>query len=304
VNRTIHVTSLGGGRVVDLRVKLGDFVKKGETLLAISSPDLGAAFADYQKALADERNAKKGLDREQLLFDRGAVAEKTCRSRRTPRKRRGWTLRRRNSGYGYWAGPAAAERPAGASGAGFGNDRRTECSWIRGSQGHRQHSQPVHDSRPVRKSGWSVTFSRTIWAKVHLGDAAEIRLNAFPERTFKGIVADISRVLDPGRDRQGAYLCSGTARGCCGQACMRSRPSARASCGRAWWCRLRRSCACTTRIGSSAKEGPNRFRRVEVEVNGATSDGMQEITGGSEGGGGSGAERARLLRRRWRRRKE
>jgi len=30
VNRTIHVTSLGGGRVVDLRVKLGDFVKKGE----------------------------------------------------------------------------------------------------------------------------------------------------------------------------------------------------------------------------------------------------------------------------------
>lgn len=29
VTRTIHVTSLGGGRVVDLKVKLGDSVKRG-----------------------------------------------------------------------------------------------------------------------------------------------------------------------------------------------------------------------------------------------------------------------------------
>ncbi len=29
VNRTIHVTSLGGGRVIDLKVKLGDTVNEG-----------------------------------------------------------------------------------------------------------------------------------------------------------------------------------------------------------------------------------------------------------------------------------
>src|SRR4029077_1675452 len=34
-------------------------------------------------------------------------------------------------------------------------------------------------------------------SEVHLGDAAEIRLNAFPDRVLKGRVADISRVLDP-----------------------------------------------------------------------------------------------------------
>ena len=33
--------------------------------------------------------------------------------------------------------------------------------------------------------------------KVALGDVAEIRLNAFPDRAFHGRVADISRVLDP-----------------------------------------------------------------------------------------------------------
>ena len=68
VNRTIHVTSLGAGRVVDLRVKLGDNVKKGQTLLVISSPDLAAAFSDYQKAKADEALSHKALDRAQMLL--------------------------------------------------------------------------------------------------------------------------------------------------------------------------------------------------------------------------------------------
>jgi len=44
VNRTIHVTSPGSGRVVDLRVRLGDSVKRGQDLLSIYSADLAGAF--------------------------------------------------------------------------------------------------------------------------------------------------------------------------------------------------------------------------------------------------------------------
>ncbi len=50
VNRTVPVLSLGGGRVVEIRVRLGDDVKKGQVLLLIGSPDLGSAFSDYQLA--------------------------------------------------------------------------------------------------------------------------------------------------------------------------------------------------------------------------------------------------------------
>ncbi len=76
VNSTIHVTSQGSGRVVALNVRLGDYVNKGKVLLSIHSADLAGAFSDYQKAAADEHLAKKGLDRAQLLYSRGALAEK------------------------------------------------------------------------------------------------------------------------------------------------------------------------------------------------------------------------------------
>ena len=41
INSTIHVTSQGSGRVVELKVRLGDYVKKGQVLLSIHSADLG-----------------------------------------------------------------------------------------------------------------------------------------------------------------------------------------------------------------------------------------------------------------------
>ena len=74
VNRSVPVVSLGSGRVVDIKAKLGDNVSKGQVLLLINSPDFSSAFSDYQKFKADEELAQKQLARAQLLYDKGAIA--------------------------------------------------------------------------------------------------------------------------------------------------------------------------------------------------------------------------------------
>ena len=76
VNRSVPVLSLAGGRVVEIRTKLGDDVKKGQVLLEINSPDVSAAFSDYQKFRTDLTLAQKQLDRAQTLYARGAIAQK------------------------------------------------------------------------------------------------------------------------------------------------------------------------------------------------------------------------------------
>lgn len=76
VSRAVPVVSLASGRVVDLRVRLGDQVHKGQLLLRIESAEVSSAFADYRKAVADQVLARTQLDRSKALFDRGAIAKK------------------------------------------------------------------------------------------------------------------------------------------------------------------------------------------------------------------------------------
>lgn len=76
VSRAVPVVSLASGRVVDVRARLGDRVRKGQLLLRIQSADAAAAFADYRKALADRALAESQLERATALFDRGAIAKK------------------------------------------------------------------------------------------------------------------------------------------------------------------------------------------------------------------------------------
>jgi cobalt-zinc-cadmium efflux system membrane fusion protein len=76
VSKNVPVVSMASGRVVEIHARLGDEVHKGELLLKIQSADIAGAFSDYRKAQADLVLAKAQLDRSKLLFDHGAVAQK------------------------------------------------------------------------------------------------------------------------------------------------------------------------------------------------------------------------------------
>ena len=197
VSKTIHVTSLGSGRVVELKVRLGDYVNKGQELLVISSPDLAAAMGDYQKASADAALAAKALERAQLLYSKGAFAQKDLE--------------------------VAENADAKAK-----SDQKTAESRLRLLGGDPAHpstlielrapvagtivEQNVAGSEGIKSLDntpnlFTIADLSTVWVvcdvyendlgDVHIGDPAEIHVSAFPDRVFKGNVSDISRVLDP-----------------------------------------------------------------------------------------------------------
>jgi len=280
VNRTIHVTSLGGGRVVELKVRLGDAVKKGQVLLTISSPDLAAAFADYQKALADERVAKKALDRAQLLFDRGAVAEKDLQIAQNAEEKAKVDVATSEQKVRVMGGDPAHPSPllelrAPVSGtiveqnvAGFEGVKSLDNT---------PNLFTIADLSQI----WVVcdVFENDL-GDVHVGDTADIRLNAFPDRTFKGTIADISRVLDPSTRSAKVRIILANPNGM-----LRPGMFAVAT------FHSRRVRPALVVPGTAVmrlhdkdwvfrKEGSGRFRRVEVHVSGAAADGMQEVREG------------------------
>ena len=280
VNRTIHVTSLGGGRVVDLKVRLGDAVKKGQVLLVISSPDLAGAFSDYQKAVADERLSKKALDRAQLLYDKGAIAEKDLQAAQDTEEKALVDVRTTEQHVRVLGGDPA--HPSAQI------DLKTPVSGtiveqnIAGFEGIKSlDNSPNLFTIADLSQVWVVcdVFENDL-SDVHLRDSAQIRLNAFPDRNYTGTVADISRVLDPSTRTAKVRIVLANPDGALKPGMFavatfhsrRVRPA------------LMVPGTAVMRLHDKdwvfRRESQNRFQRVEVQIVGASQDGMQELRSG------------------------
>lgn len=284
VNRTIHVTSLGGGRVVDLKVKLGDAVKKGQTLLVISSPDLAGAMSDYQKAVADEVLSRKALDRAQLLYDKGAIAAKDLETAQDAEdKAKVDVLTAEQHVRVLGADPAHPSALIDLRAPVAGTIVEQNVAGFEGvkSLDNTPNLFTIADLNEV----WVVcdVFENDL-SEVHLGDSAEIRLNAFPDRAFHGTVADISRVLDPStrsakvrivlENRDGALR-----PGMFAVAKFHSRKTTD---------RVVVPATAIMRLHDKdwvfRKEGEKNFRRIVVQADGLAPDGMQQIRDGVKAG--------------------
>ena len=64
------------GRILELEVRPGDRVQRGQTLAVIASSDAAAARSDFAKAEVEAQRAASAANREKILFEHGAVAEK------------------------------------------------------------------------------------------------------------------------------------------------------------------------------------------------------------------------------------
>src|SRR5882724_10860241 len=284
VNRTIHVTSQGSGRVVDLKVRLGDYVKKGQILLSIHSADLAGSFSDYQKSLADERLAKKALDRAQLLNSHGALAEKDLQQAEDTEEKARVDVQNAEQHVRILGGDPV--HPSSLI------DIRAPVSGtiveqnVSGFEGIKSL-----DNSP---SLFTIADLSQVWVlcdvyendlgEVHFGDHADLRLNAYPETIYHGQVADISRVLDPAtRSAKVRIVLSnrdGSLRpGMFTVATFRSRKSQP---------RVVVPSTAIMRLQDKdwvfLKDGVQRFRRVEVHTGGASADGTQQIQGGLKAG--------------------
>jgi cobalt-zinc-cadmium efflux system membrane fusion protein len=74
IAREVPVISLASGRVVDIKARLDDYVKKGDLLLKVQSPDITNAFDVYLKAVNDEQLTNKAYVRAKDLYAHGAIS--------------------------------------------------------------------------------------------------------------------------------------------------------------------------------------------------------------------------------------
>ena len=188
--------TLASGRVVDIRARLGDTVQQGQILLRVRSDDVAGGFDAYRKAVSDELLARKQLDRATDLFAHGAMAMQDLETAQDTEDDAKTTL-----------------------------DTATEHLRLLGNDPNQSNGvvdivapisgvitdQEVTNAASVQAysspNPFTISDLTTIWivcdvyendmANVRLGEPADIKLTAYPDRVIKGSVSNIGSILDP-----------------------------------------------------------------------------------------------------------
>ena len=196
VARAVPVISLAAGRVVEIKARLGDTVKKGQLLLRVQSNDVAGAYQTYRKAVNDELLARQQLERQQVLYDKGAVAKSALEQ----------------------AQDAADNAKAGLDASieqlrllGIDKDHPSGIVDIFAPISGVITDQQVTNASGVQGLGspnpYTISDLSYVWIvcdvyendldAVHPGEYADIHLSAYPDRVFKGRIDNILPVLDP-----------------------------------------------------------------------------------------------------------
>lgn len=196
IARTVPVISIATGRVVEIKARLGDTVKKGQLLMRVQSADIASAFSDYRKAVADEKLAGAQLDRAKLLYEKGAfslndyqTAEDVENKAQVDVETAAERLRVLGSPLDHPSGIVDVYAPA----SGVITDQQvTSAAGVAGLGSPNPFT--ISDLSDV----WILcdVYENDL-ADVHVGEAADIRLNAYPDKIFRGRIGNIGPILDP-----------------------------------------------------------------------------------------------------------
>lgn len=75
-NRTAYISSFVEGKVVSLLSDLGDYVKKGQPLLILNSPQSSQAKAEFFQCITNLNLKRKEFERSKVLFEQKAIEKK------------------------------------------------------------------------------------------------------------------------------------------------------------------------------------------------------------------------------------
>jgi cobalt-zinc-cadmium efflux system membrane fusion protein len=197
ISRTVPVISLATGRVVEIKARLGDTVKKGQVLLRVQSADISAAFSDYQKSVADEQLVRTQLERARLLYDKGAISLNDLQVAQDAEAKAQVDVKTSAEKLRV-LGSANLDQPSGVL------DIHSPIAGVITDQQVTNAGGVAGLSSP---NPFTISDLTYVWilcdvyendlASVRVGEKADVRLNAYPDRTFTGTISNVGPILDP-----------------------------------------------------------------------------------------------------------
>jgi cobalt-zinc-cadmium efflux system membrane fusion protein len=196
VSRNVPVVSLASGRVLDVKTRLGDVVQKGQLLMTVRSDDVSGGYSTYKMATADEVLARTQYERAKDLYQHGAIALndlQVAQDTEDKAKIAVDTSAEHLRLLGNDPDKQSAVVDVFATTSGVITDQQVTVGSL-----VQAYNTPYPFTISDLSKIWIVcdVYENDL-ASVRLGDTAEIHLNAYPDKMFRGRVSNIGTILDP-----------------------------------------------------------------------------------------------------------
>jgi cobalt-zinc-cadmium efflux system membrane fusion protein len=192
--RTAAVLTPLSGRLVSLKVSLGDRVKMGQVLAIVDSPDLGQAYDDDAKAADTLKLADRNLERQEGQHRIGAASDKDLDQAKSDRAQ----------ALAEYTRTQARLKMLGASAD------RSHLLIVAASMSGSITALSVAPGDMINdptQSLMTIADLSTVWVTalvpekdvkaVYKHQSAEVTLSAYPDRVLQGTVLFVSDVIEP-----------------------------------------------------------------------------------------------------------
>jgi len=194
--RNAIVLPAAGGRVRELKVGLGERVKRDQILAVIDSPDVAQAYADDDRAAESLKLSGRNLERQQKQFDIGAASERDLDQATSDHNQAAAEYARTQARLKAFGAPAA---PPGTA---RGLSIRAPVSGSLIALSIAPGTMINDATQPIM----TVADLSTVWITalvpekdaggLHAGDEADVRLAAYPGKALRGKVLFVSDVIE------------------------------------------------------------------------------------------------------------
>jgi cobalt-zinc-cadmium efflux system membrane fusion protein len=194
--RTATVIPQLSGRVIDLKVHLGDRVTKGEALVLIDSADLAQAYDDYEKAADAYKLTQKNLGRQTEQSKIGVVSDRDLDQARSDNAQAEAELVRTRAHLNVLGASADARGPARQLivRAPFSGSV-TSLSVAAGTMIN-DPTAPLMTIADLSTVWVTAMVAEKDLGNVTKGQDAEVTLVAYPDRILQGKVLFVSDVIE------------------------------------------------------------------------------------------------------------
>jgi len=192
-DKVVKVFPVVGGIVEELRVQLGDYVKKGEVLATIRSGEIAEFQNQLSAAESNQRLTEKALNDARDMYNSGLATQKEVMAAQADVDKARSELRRISQTASIYGVKDNATQEITAPVAGYIIEKNV--------------TNNMHFRVDGSQSFFTIANLDEVWvianvfegdiAKIKEGDEAEVKVIAYSDRVFTGKVDRIFSILDP-----------------------------------------------------------------------------------------------------------